>query len=290
MKVFIIGCGRVGMGLIRMLTDTDIQLVGGSCNTEQGAEKARKGSAIPIQVSHTPNIPSDTDVIWITTPDDAIGSCAGRLWEKGMVQDSTTLIHASGALPSKILRENAPGVASVARAHPLQSFAPVAFAGNQGKQAHWFIEGESAGSQIAHDLLQTGGAHTHSLPTDGGLHYHTAASLASNGLVALTSVATKLAQSAGISKNESLQILLPLMRGTLDNLDKIGLPEALTGPIARGDGAVVQAHIDTLDASAPDIATVYRALGRELISIAEEQGYLDSQEIQALVNIIEKPN
>jgi len=278
------------MGLIRLFSGTDIQVAGGSCRTENGAEKARNACSIPIQVGNDPNIPPATDVVWIATPDEAIASCAAHLWGNELLSDTTTLIHSSGALPATLLRENAPGVASVARAHPLQSFAPVELGENQGKTAHWFIEGEAGGELVAMKLLQSVGAHTHPFPEAGGLHYHTAASLASNGLVALTSVAATLAEEAGVSKEKSLEILLPLMRGTLDNLENIGLPQALTGPIARGDRAVVQGHLDNLKTAHPMIGEIYRALGMELISIAQAQGHLSEEDIEALTQIIETRN
>jgi predicted short-subunit dehydrogenase-like oxidoreductase (DUF2520 family) len=34
----------------------------------------------------------------------------------------------------------------------------------------------------------------------------------------------------------------------------------LTGPIARGDWSTVEAHLDALEARAPDLVQLYRAL------------------------------
>jgi len=60
-------------------------------------------------------------------------------------------------------------------------------------------------------------------------------------------------QALVISQDEGLKALLPLVRGTVENLETVGLPNALTGPIARGDvGTINSAAADrirsTLDA------------------------------------------
>ncbi len=47
---------------------------------------------------------------------------------------------------------------------------------------------------------------------------------------------------------------MPLMRRTIEN------DFELTGPIARGDRATVEAHLAALEARAPDLVPLYRAL------------------------------
>jgi predicted short-subunit dehydrogenase-like oxidoreductase (DUF2520 family) len=49
------------------------------------------------------------------------------------------------------------------------------------------------------------------------------------------------------------------------------LPEALTGPIARGDVAMVARHLIALR-SLPEIAALYRATARRVIKVATEKG------------------
>jgi predicted short-subunit dehydrogenase-like oxidoreductase (DUF2520 family) len=74
--------------------------------------------------------------------------------------------------------------------------------------------------------------------------------MASNYLVTLFRAASRLLELAGAPP----EALVPLMRRTIEN----GFE--LTGPIARGDRAVVDAHVAALAERAPELVPVYRAL------------------------------
>ena len=52
----------------------------------------------------------------------------------------------------------------------------------------------------------------------------------------------------------------PLVRETLENVLALGTARALTGPIARGDDAVVKRHLEALSAWDARIAAIYREL------------------------------
>ena len=65
--------------------------------------------------------------------------------------------------------------------------------------------------------------------------YHAAASIASNLLVTLEAAAERIAATAGVDR----ELLLPLVRATVENWAELGPERALTGPVARGDEATV---------------------------------------------------
>jgi predicted short-subunit dehydrogenase-like oxidoreductase (DUF2520 family) len=58
------------------------------------------------------------------------------------------------------------------------------------------------------------------------------------------------------------------MRGTLYNLEQVGLPQALTGPIARGDAQVVQGHLEHMP---PNLVAVYQSLGLKALELGENK-------------------
>jgi predicted short-subunit dehydrogenase-like oxidoreductase (DUF2520 family) len=74
--------------------------------------------------------------------------------------------------------------------------------------------------------------------------------MASNFLVTLYRSASRLLEGAGAPA----EALIPLMRRTIDN------DFELTGPIARGDWATVDAHLLAIRQAAPDLEKLYRAL------------------------------
>jgi hypothetical protein len=102
--------------------------------------------------------------------------------------------------------------------------------------------------------------------------YHAAAVLASNYLVALPPL-RRGCWARPASGRRRAAALLPLLRGTLDNIEQLGVPAALTGPIARGDSRHVRLHLARL--SAGD-RVLYCGLGLELLRLAREAGSTSS--------------
>jgi predicted short-subunit dehydrogenase-like oxidoreductase (DUF2520 family) len=82
--------------------------------------------------------------------------------------------------------------------------------------------------------------------------YHAGAVMASNYIVTLYRAAARAFVAAGVPPDA----LLPLMRRTIDNEFE------LTGPISRGDWAVVDAHLATLAERLPELEPLYRALAK----------------------------
>ena len=85
--------------------------------------------------------------------------------------------------------------------------------------------------------------------------------------------------------------MLPLLRGTLNNIDNIGLPDCLTGPVARGDLGTIEKHLRALDARSPSLLTTYKGLGLQSIPIALAKGKVNEQkaeEMRALLSFQRK--
>jgi predicted short-subunit dehydrogenase-like oxidoreductase (DUF2520 family) len=80
--------------------------------------------------------------------------------------------------------------------------------------------------------------------------YHAAAVIGGNAIVTLHQAATRLLAEAGAPR----EAIVPLMLRTIEN----GFD--LTGPIARGDRPTIDAHLAALEARAPDLVPLYRAL------------------------------
>ena len=80
--------------------------------------------------------------------------------------------------------------------------------------------------------------------------YHAAAVIGGNSLITLHRAAAELLERVGAPP----EAIVPLMRRTIDN----GFDP--TGPIARGDWATVEAHLAALEARAPELLPLYRAL------------------------------
>lgn len=174
----------------------------------------------------------------------------------------------SGALPAQALRAGAPHAA--ASCHPLQSFdreAPAErFAG-----IAWGLEGDHEACDVGQRMAEALGGHCFRVrDAEAKALYHAACCVISNGLVALADRAVALMEASGQPAVEGARALLPLLEGTAANLRATAGPvaQALTGPIARGDAAVIAAHRQAIAQRLPDALPAYDQLCAEIARTA----------------------
>jgi predicted short-subunit dehydrogenase-like oxidoreductase (DUF2520 family) len=96
--------------------------------------------------------------------------------------------------------------------------------------------------------------------------YHAAASIASNFLVTLEATAERLAAEVGVDR----QLLVPLVRATVENWAVLGAERALTGPVARGDEETVSRQRQAVADRAPDLSALFDALVDATRALAAE--------------------
>jgi predicted short-subunit dehydrogenase-like oxidoreductase (DUF2520 family) len=112
--------------------------------------------------------------------------------------------------------------------------------------------------------------------------YHAAAVFACNYLVTLVKLALDLWLDFGVSAKEATRALLPLLTGTINNIDNVGLPDCLTGPVARGDSGTIERHLSALGTRSPSLLTTYKELGLQTIPIALAKGQVNEQKAEEM--------
>jgi predicted short-subunit dehydrogenase-like oxidoreductase (DUF2520 family) len=287
LKTGFIGAGTTGTALAVRLSQKGWPVAAVSSRTLSSAQKLA-GLVPNCQVYHTAQGLADVaEMVFITTPDDIIAKvCSEVRWHKGQ-----SILHCSGAHSVDILEPARKLGAAVGSFHPLQTFADV-------DQAIANLPGSTFALEAEEPLLSTLKELTHLLngnwvelkPGDKVL-YHAAAVFACNYLVTLVKLAQDLWQDFGVSSKEATKALLPLLRGTLNNIDNIGLPNCLTGPVARGDLGTIKRHLSALEARNPSLLTTYKELGLQTIPIALAKGKVNAQkaeEMKALLSLERK--
>jgi predicted short-subunit dehydrogenase-like oxidoreductase (DUF2520 family) len=128
------------------------------------------------------------------------------------------------------------------------------------------IEGDASAVRIAKSIIRDLGGQPVAIKKKDKVAYHAFATMICPLLVSLLAASQKAATLAGMSAAESRRRMLPIIRQTLRNYEKLGPAAAFSGPIVRGDVETIRAHLKTLSkvASAKD---VYSALARAALNL-----------------------
>lgn len=270
LKLNIIGAGRVGrtLGLLwHQNKAVEIQDV--LCRTMESATEATAviGAGRATQ-SFSDLRPANVYVI--SVPDDRIAETATSL-AKQFDLSNAIVFHVSGVLSSGSLRAAAGAGASIASVHPIKSFADPRLAAESFPGTWCGIEGDLRALDWLKPVFESVGAVTIDISTEQKAKYHAAVVMASNFLVGLAELARQTLVTAGVEPDKSMQMLAPLIRGTAENLSKMAPSQALTGPVARGDAATVETHLEAL-AELTEVAPLYIRHSQQLLQLSEQQG------------------
>jgi len=270
MNFGIVGTGIVGTALAVQLHRAGHECVGVHTRSIFSYERFR--TYLNKEQLSLAGLLAEADWLFITTQDASIRSVAEQLAREGIGRPGQSWIHCSGSLSSQVLRVNPHVPEHCLSLHPLQAFADVESALKILPETHFGVEGddEEQGQSIVRDL----GGIPHRLRPGSKTIYHAGAVMSSNYLVVLASLAVEFFAQAGIPPDEALESLLPLMKGALQNLEELGLPQALTGPIARGDVEVVKKHLAQLPLKSTEI---YKTLGLSALELAIAKKELTGQ-------------
>ena len=284
LKLGVIGAGTVGTALAVRLSSNGYQLAAVSSRSQSSAQKlAGAVGGCPV-FENGQGVADTAELVFITTPDDAIASVASKIqWHAGQ-----SVVHCSGADSIDILKPAKKSGAYVGVFHPLQTFASVKQAIDNMPGSTFALEAEEPLLSTLKDMAAALDGHWVELKAGDKVAYHTAAVIACNYLVTLVKLATDLWQTFAIPPHQAIQALLPLLRGTINNIDTVGIPQCLTGPIARGDTGTIKKHLDALQKVAPAIVSTYRELGLQTIPIAVAKGRINHRQAQELKSILEQ--
>ncbi len=239
-RLAIVGRGRLGRALAGSLTAPgagDFELLG---PLGRGADGA------------------DADAVLLCVPDDEIEAAAA------LIAPGRLVGHCSGATALDVLLPH-----ERFSLHPLMTVtgegAPFAGAGAA-------IAGSTDRALVFARRLAEALALTPVEIAEGDRAlYHAAASIASNFLVTREAAAERLARETGVTR----ELLVPLVRATVENWARIGAERALTGPVARGDVRTVARQRAAIEDRAPELLRLFDALVEATEDLARGQGAPD---------------
>jgi predicted short-subunit dehydrogenase-like oxidoreductase (DUF2520 family) len=243
--ISIVGAGRVGKTLGKRLRQLGWRIGAVVTRSKATARAAAYfiGAGSP-RASLTKDI-FDADVILISTPDDALPAVAKSLAEiGGSVCRGKIILHTSGALDRQELAPLARLGASTGSLHPMQTFngrnVP------NLKNITFAVEGDRRALRAAIDITKALGGVPVAINGKDKPAYHATAVLVCGSEFALMEAAIRILTRLGFTRRRALQTLLPLTRQMLDNIERLGPRAAWTGPMSRGDYAIIAKHAKAL--------------------------------------------
>ncbi|MFH1662761.1 MAG: DUF2520 domain-containing protein [Chloroflexota bacterium] len=281
-KIGFIGAGAVTNALATTLNSKGYPVVAVSSRNLQSADRLARLIKGCRSCSNQ-EVADTAELVFITTPDDVIASVVADVkWRPGQ-----SVVHCSGADSTDILAPAREAGTNIGAFHPLQTFIGLRQENLPG--ITYALEASEPLLTILRDMTTALGGHWIELKAGDKVLYHTAAVFACNYLITLFKIATDLWQSFGIPPQQATRALLPLLQGTINNIDSTGIPQCLTGPIARGDSGTIKKHLKALQNVAPELITIYKELGLQTIPIALAKGRIDNEHADELQAILSQP-
>jgi len=249
-NVCILGRGKVGRTLHAALRKADVPT------------QLRQGTGKPRRTAR------GAHVFVLAVPDAKIQSVALTLAPSLVKGD--VVLHCSGNRGPEELSACKERGAHVATMHPMVSFAsrralPPLTA------TVWIARGDGRALLTARKLARSVGALCVAGPS-GTPAYHASAALLANGTVALAALAIEVLKTIDLDQKTAERAAAGMLRSIASNLERVGIPQALTGPIARGDADTVRSHVQALGALGPRFADSYLALGPLILACAKDAG------------------
>lgn len=265
MNIGIIGAGKVGVSVGRYLKDNNIQIAGFydiDCDNAAFAAQFTNTDCF----SDLEKLVIMSDTLFITTPDNVIGSVWDCIIKNNMSVQNKIVCHFSGALSSDVFTDSQSTGASVCSIHPMLAFSDKLTSYRIPANTFFAVEGDETAVSSMKSLFETLGNTVCRIDKSKKSLYHTAASMLSNELVALLDMGYSLLEQCGFSRDEAVNATQNLVLGNVNSVLENGCVNALTGPVERNDLQTVKKHVDSLQG---EDRQIYILLAKRLVKLAK---------------------
>ncbi|MCP4444723.1 MAG: DUF2520 domain-containing protein [Myxococcales bacterium] len=288
--VFVLGAGPVAMALAKGLAECGHPPIGLWARRADAASRAGAFAGIPcFSGANWPASLRSAQVLLLAVRDEAIAEVAEDLQTAGALAGAPVLLHCSGSVAAETVFANI-RAGGKGLLHPLRAIVDPGEAASALAATTFGVEGDVAGRAAAVVLAERLGAASISLDADQVAAYHAAAAIASNYLVALLDLAQDVLGRAGVQSEGAREAFVSLAQGSLDNVRRLGLPRALSGPIRRGDGRTIATHLSALGTGPKEHRELYLALGRRCVALSHQCGDASAVELARISELLLDPS
>lgn len=265
MNIGIIGAGKVGVSVGRYLKDNNIQIAGFydiDCDNADFAAQFTNTDCF----SDLEKLVKVSDTLFITTPDNVIGSVWDCIIKNNMSVQNKIVCHFSGALSSDVFTDSQSTGASVCSIHPMLAFSDKLTSYRIPANTFFALEGDETAVSAMKSLFENLGNTVCVIDKSKKSLYHTAASVLSNEIVALLDMGYSLLEQCGFSRDEAVNATQNLVLGNVNSVLENGCVNALTGPVERNDLQTVKKHVESLKV---EDRQIYILLAKRLVNLAK---------------------
>lgn len=280
----IIGAGMVGTAIGVLLKKAGYKITAVCDISPAAARKAAKYMQA-VSLCDPAQAAANANCVLLTTPDDAISAACRKIASASDIKNKF-VFHLSGAGGLDLLDTAAEKGAFIGSFHPLQSFSSIGNAIANMPGSYFGITAEGKAKSLAKKIVADLKGIPLYVADEQKPLYHAAACFVSNYLVTLLNSAEAVYQATGIREKQARKAYMPLVYGTLKNIERCGSVLALTGPIARGDAGTIKKHLQTIDKLIPEFSAIYRSMGLPTAKLAVKKGSLSQEKAQLIQNIL----
>lgn len=284
-SIAIVGLGRVGTALAILLWRQGFHRLQVCDHNPAKVKALEEWIDGPVMVCSTPaETVVGAELVFLAVQDRYIAEVAGDLVESISAAELAGIFftHLSGSLTSAVLQSLASLNAITFSLHPLQSVADVEGGVKVLAGSYFSFEGDERAFPVAESVVAALAGNLVRLAADDKVLYHAAAVVSSNFFIALEEMAITMMTGIGVDTDIARRMLLPLIRGSFENLERVSPAEALTGPIVRGDDQTVAAHLAALQEKCPDYLEAYRLLANLNVDLAKQKGEVSEADFPSL--------
>ena len=285
-RVLFIGPGRVGLALGYALWQADVADALTYCGRRpeppshpvfgQGTAEWHFGLRAPRP---------DERAVVLAVPDDVLPEMAHALAGHGPPPSGTVALHTAGGLGPDVLAPLHAVGYSVGTFHPLQPILHPVFGADRLEGSGFLVSGERGARAVAQRWVAALGGHALDVPASRRPMAHAALGLAANGAMALMAVAVEALARSGVDPDVARAAVGPLVRGTVEEVERRGFAEGLSGSLGAGDSEAVGLHLRALEGDAREL---YRLVGRLAVDAAIDEGR-SIDELGALHALLQSP-
>ena len=282
LRVGIVGTGRVGSVLGAALARAGHHVVAAYAVSD--LSRLRAEALLPdVPLVALDEVLSQSDLTLLAVPDDALPGLVSGLVESNAVKAGQFLAHVSGRYGYGVLEPAMRLGALPLALHPVMTFTGTSIDLARLDGTPFGVTSPDQLRPVAEALVVEMGGEPVWIDEDSRPLYHAALAHGSNHLMTLVGQTLDILMAAGVQ--DPARLVAPLVSASLDNALRYG-DHVLTGPVARGDGQTVAAHITALGTVSDMAQSTYITLARATADRALAAGVLRPKAAESLLDVL----